>query len=190
MSAWWWLLLPLAGAYALGKTMAQQEAETRLSQLPSALIRLAVRRLPPDLRDDMAAEWKAELEFILTGTDGLPLTRLWRGTRYAGSLLASARRTFQHEPAGRTLAHRAVGATALLAAPTACLAAAVVAFLICAGETGAGYGLVLASPDPGLPHAMAILVTTESLIGTATAAVLVYLRLHVIRGNGRKRTPS
>jgi hypothetical protein len=107
MSAWWLLLLP-AGAWALGKTtlgnMAQQEAQTRLSRLPCLLLRIAARRLPTELRDDLSGEWEAELGFILTGTDGLPLTRLWRGTRYAGGLLASARRIYPREPRSRAQA--------------------------------------------------------------------------------------
>ena len=38
-------------------------------------------------RPDMLDEWKAELDFILSETDGLPLTRLLRGMRYSVCLL-------------------------------------------------------------------------------------------------------
>jgi hypothetical protein len=70
--------------------MLQEEARTRLSRIPFALIRLASSRLPSELRCDLAAEWKAELEYLLADTDGLPVTRLLRGIRYSAGLLASA----------------------------------------------------------------------------------------------------
>lgn len=70
--------------------MLQQEAATRLSRIPFALIRLATARLPRELRDDMTAEWRAELHFVLHGTEGMPLTRLLRGIRYSLSLVKSA----------------------------------------------------------------------------------------------------
>jgi hypothetical protein len=44
-------------------------------------------RVPRDLRDDLAEEWQAELEFVLTGAEGMPLTRLVRGIRYTAGLL-------------------------------------------------------------------------------------------------------
>jgi hypothetical protein len=78
-------------AKAVMSVMIREEMQTRLGRLPFVLIRLASARVPRDLRDDLAAEWKAELEFVLTGTDGLPLTRLVRGIRYATGLLLSAR---------------------------------------------------------------------------------------------------
>ena len=74
---------------ALG-AMCEQEIETRIGRLPNALIRLAALRLPRDVRSDLADEWKAELDFIVSGTDGLPVTRLLRGLRFAASLLRVA----------------------------------------------------------------------------------------------------
>jgi hypothetical protein len=70
--------------------MLQEEAATRLSRIPFALIRLATARLPRELRDDMAAEWRAELHFVLHGTEGLPLARLLRGIRYSLGMVKSA----------------------------------------------------------------------------------------------------
>jgi hypothetical protein len=70
--------------------MIREEACTRLGRIPFALIRLAARRVPAGMREDLAAEWTAELEFVLTGTDGMPLTRLVRGIRYSAGLLKSA----------------------------------------------------------------------------------------------------
>jgi hypothetical protein len=85
------------GAVVLGvvkavmRLMIQEEARTRLERLPFALIRLASARVPRELRDDLAAEWHAELEFLLTGTGGMPVTRVVRGIRYSAGLLLSAR---------------------------------------------------------------------------------------------------
>ena len=70
--------------------MATEEARTRLSRIPLFLIRLAVARMPPELRGDVGAEWKAELEFVVGDTEGMPLTRLLRGIRYSAGLLFSA----------------------------------------------------------------------------------------------------
>jgi hypothetical protein len=74
---------------ALG-AMCAEEIETRIMRLPSVLIRLAALRLPRDVRSDLGDEWKAELDFIVSGTDGLPVTRLLRGLHFAASLLRVA----------------------------------------------------------------------------------------------------
>jgi hypothetical protein len=63
-----------------------QEVRTRLDRLPRTILALAARALPNEERDDLLAEWEAELSFILRHTDGLPLTRMWRGLRFASSL--------------------------------------------------------------------------------------------------------
>lgn len=67
--------------------MGKEELRTRLSGIPSLLLRLAARRLPPVGRSDVTTEWNAELNHILAETKGLPLTRLFRGTKYAADLL-------------------------------------------------------------------------------------------------------
>ncbi len=67
--------------------MCQKEIETRIGRLPNALIHLAVLRLPRDVRGDLTSEWAAELDFIVSGAEGLPVTRLLRGLRFAASLL-------------------------------------------------------------------------------------------------------
>jgi len=74
---------------ALG-VMCAEEINTRIGRLPNALIRVAALRLPRDVRSDLADEWTAELDFIISGTDGLPVTRLVRGLRFAVSLLRVA----------------------------------------------------------------------------------------------------
>jgi hypothetical protein len=70
--------------------MFQEEARTRLEHLPNTLIRLAAMRLPKEMRDDIAAEWRAELASVLRDTDGLPLTRLLRGVLYASGMFRAA----------------------------------------------------------------------------------------------------
>lgn len=97
MSGLWVAVLLLMGI-AIGVVkaavgdMIQEEARTRLGRIPFALIRIATLRVPPGLRDDLAAEWNAELGFLLTGTDGMPVTRLLRGIRYSAGFLLSARK--------------------------------------------------------------------------------------------------
>ncbi|MFG1883777.1 hypothetical protein [Micromonospora sp. NPDC049102] len=67
--------------------MLKDEVRARLGRLPFWLLGLAGRRLPLAARSDVVDEWNAELEFILRDTEGLPLTRLVRGTRYATDML-------------------------------------------------------------------------------------------------------
>jgi exopolysaccharide biosynthesis polyprenyl glycosylphosphotransferase len=67
--------------------MCKEEVRTRLVRLPHAVLRLVAMRIPRREREDVLAEWSAELDFILSETDGLPVTRLLRGLRYSVSLL-------------------------------------------------------------------------------------------------------
>jgi hypothetical protein len=86
------LLGSLAGGLAiltLGD-MASKEVRARLDRLPRALIGLAVRRLPPELRDDLGDEWHAELDHILRRAKLYPVTRIFVGTRYAIGIVRSA----------------------------------------------------------------------------------------------------
>jgi hypothetical protein len=93
MTLVWGLLTFLAGIAitAILGDLFSEEIRGRLELLPYTLIRLAVRRLPPDVRDDLAEEWAAELHVILRGTEALPITRLYRGARYALGLLRAAK---------------------------------------------------------------------------------------------------
>ncbi len=96
MKSTWFVLLGLAVlGYGLLRTVAtqicQEEMRTRLSRLPNSLIYLAASRLPGQAREEFGHEWRAELAFMLRDTAGLPLTRLFRGTRYAMSLLWASR---------------------------------------------------------------------------------------------------
>jgi hypothetical protein len=63
-----------------------------LAGVLTTLTGVAARRLPADVRDDIAEEWIAELHEILGGAEALPVTRLYIGTRYALGLLRTAPR--------------------------------------------------------------------------------------------------
>jgi hypothetical protein len=83
------ILATLTGTAILGD-LVSEEIRGRLDHLPHAIIRLAARRLPPDVREDLAQEWTAELHELLRGAEALPITRLYRGIRYAFGLLRAA----------------------------------------------------------------------------------------------------
>jgi hypothetical protein len=83
-------------AVAIGD-LVSEEVRVRLDRFPAAVIRLAARRLPASIRDDWIDEWLAELRFILRGAEALPITRLVRGTRFAGSLLLHGARGIDRE---------------------------------------------------------------------------------------------
>ena len=67
--------------------MCKEEIRTRLSRLPYAFLRISALCIPRSERRDVINEWRAELDFILSETDGLPLTRLQRGIFYSASQL-------------------------------------------------------------------------------------------------------
>lgn len=69
--------------------LVSEEVRGRLDRLPHRLIRLAGRRLDPEIREDVVGEWIAELQTILDihRATLLPITRLIIGTRYALGLL-------------------------------------------------------------------------------------------------------
>jgi hypothetical protein len=71
------ILVTLTGTAILGD-LVSEEIRGRLDRLPYALIRLAVRRVLPGVREDLAEEWTAELHEILRGAEALPVTRLYR----------------------------------------------------------------------------------------------------------------
>jgi hypothetical protein len=77
--------------------MCKDEVRTRLGGLPYLLIRVASLRIPRTARSDMADEWNAELEYILRGTEGLPVTRLLRGVTYSADLLLRGARAVARE---------------------------------------------------------------------------------------------
>ena len=106
-----WLLRNATGE------MLKEEMQTRLCRIPNAVIRVAVLRLPEQSRSELAAEWLSELAFIVNDTEGLPVTRLLRGVRFAGSLLWTAREMARELPSVQEL----VG----YRGPTACAAAGI-----------------------------------------------------------------
>jgi HD domain len=102
MNAFAVAVLALAGGF-LGVAMADlvsEEIRARLDKAPRALLRVAVLRLPASLRGELSDEWSAELAEILSGSEALPVTRLWVGGRFAVGLLFSSRRV------GRALGRR------------------------------------------------------------------------------------
>ncbi|KAA9376034.1 PrsW family intramembrane metalloprotease [Microbispora cellulosiformans] len=83
----------LLGSLVLGVAveLAAREVEGRLDQVPWLILRLARRRLHPEIRDEVFDdEWAPELHFILQSSGGLPLTRFVRGARFAFGLLIGA----------------------------------------------------------------------------------------------------
>jgi len=87
-----WLGLGVFGLICAGlfrgvAEMLQEEIKTRMGRLPYVLLRVATLRIAHAGRADVMSEWRAELDFILGETDGLPMTRLLRGVRYSLSLL-------------------------------------------------------------------------------------------------------
>jgi len=73
--------------------MASQEIRDRLDHLPHAILRLAAGRLEPDQYATVyQAEWIPELEYILSGAETRPITRLITGTRFSlGMVISSGR---------------------------------------------------------------------------------------------------
>jgi hypothetical protein len=86
------VMLALAGCRSVLGEVVAEEVRTRLDRMPRALIRLACLQLPGELRADLGGEWRAELQFVLAGTDGLPVSRFLRGIRFAAGLALRARR--------------------------------------------------------------------------------------------------
>lgn len=98
MTAVWAALLGLVGLVVLllreaVKDMCRSEVQTRLSQIPEALIWLAVRLLPRELREDFGGEWRSEVDAIRREKSKTPLTGLFCGIFFATGLLIRARTT-------------------------------------------------------------------------------------------------
>jgi lipopolysaccharide/colanic/teichoic acid biosynthesis glycosyltransferase len=96
--------------------LVSEEVRARLDQLPHAVLRLAIRRLPAQLRADISKEWRAELDHVLRRAKLYPATRLIVGVRFAAGLLRTAPGIAQslalaraQEPAGGLELHRGVG---------------------------------------------------------------------------------
>jgi DNA-binding transcriptional MerR regulator len=74
---------------ALGDVVSE-EIRARLDRVPHALLRVAARRLAPELREENLAGWTADLHEFLRGAEALPVTRLLRGIRCALGALTAA----------------------------------------------------------------------------------------------------
>ena len=107
MSGLWLLVVALAALAALVGAglgdMVSSEVRARLDQVPQAIAVLAVRRLPGELRVELADEWFAELHEILRGAEAVPVTRLVVGCRFAVGLVRASR-TVGRELQSRPLA--------------------------------------------------------------------------------------
>lgn len=80
--------------------MVSEEVRARLDRLPHAVLCLAIRRLPGELRADIGKDWHAELDHILHRAKLYPVTRLIVGVSFAAGLLNSAPQI------ARSLGHR------------------------------------------------------------------------------------
>lgn len=119
MSGWTGALVAVLGVMAAGivTNLLSEEVRARLDLLPRGIIWLAGRFLPQAVRDDQCDEWVAELYAMLKDADdGLPITRLLTGLRYACSLLRGAPAVARELTGGRrsslrglNRAHVAVG---------------------------------------------------------------------------------
>lgn len=80
----------LTVACAACSDLIKQEAATRLERLPLWLLHRAARDLPDDIRGQILNEqWIPDLLYITRGSEGLPLTKTFQGTRFAISLMGS-----------------------------------------------------------------------------------------------------
>lgn len=119
----WALALFAVGLFVAAVSgMVQIEIRTRLGRVPYALIRLAVLRVPQDLRAELGDEWRSELAAILKAAEDVPVTALVNGVWFALGLLFRGRSL----PEQVTLSPRLVAPrgrpirrpTALLCGPT------------------------------------------------------------------------
>lgn len=84
----------VAGGFLISSlgSLVGEEAAQHLDRLTHMLIRLTTRRLPRSVRQEIAEEWTAELDYLLWHEKALPLTRVLLGVRYATGLLISSGR--------------------------------------------------------------------------------------------------
>jgi hypothetical protein len=84
----WSLIMFAVGLFlAAVSGMVQDEIRTRLGRVPYALIRLAVSRLPRDIRAELGDEWRSELAAILKAAEDVPVTGLVSAAWFAVGLL-------------------------------------------------------------------------------------------------------
>jgi hypothetical protein len=88
LASLWGFILFVAGLFlAAISGMIQDEIRTRLGRVPYALIRLAVSRVPQNLRAELGEEWRGELAAILKATEDVPVTGLASAVWFAVGLL-------------------------------------------------------------------------------------------------------
>lgn len=83
------LLVLLGGKVLLD--LASKEIQSRLSDLPLLILRVARWRLPRDLRESVHDDWRVpDLQERLQREDDRPITRLLKGLHFAVSLVIKA----------------------------------------------------------------------------------------------------
>jgi hypothetical protein len=88
-------ILGVAGLIALTafSGLVSDEVRGQLDRIPYAVLRLARRRVPQELRVSLHdEEWQPELHNILNRAEGRPISRLVTGTLFALGILRTARR--------------------------------------------------------------------------------------------------
>ncbi|AYF78029.1 hypothetical protein D7D52_34145 [Nocardia yunnanensis] len=84
-------LFAVAVVAKVGLSMVSKEIEGRIDGLAVLLLKLARLRLPAHVRDAIYdLEWMPELQYIIQREQARPITRLWDGLRYSGSLCLKA----------------------------------------------------------------------------------------------------
>jgi hypothetical protein len=107
MTALAWTALSLLGVFlfaALGD-LVSEEIRGWLDLAPRGVLRLATRRIDPELRESIYEdEWLPDLMYYLRGAEARPITRLVRGTTFAfGLLLAAPGIARYHVPASQPI---------------------------------------------------------------------------------------
>ncbi|MFD3400074.1 hypothetical protein ACFWUU_05345 [Kribbella sp. NPDC058693] len=82
----------LAVAAKVAISLLAKEAEARILVIPQLLVRVAGWLLPRAQRHKHVQVWTAELHHVTVGLDGLPITRLARGIRFALGVVRAAPR--------------------------------------------------------------------------------------------------
>lgn len=88
-------------------SLLSKETESMLGAAPAALLKLAKRRAPVSIREELYEDWLADLYEAVNGTDDRPLTRLLFSLKFSWGILRSARQIgisiaqvrSRHEPA-------------------------------------------------------------------------------------------
>ncbi|HEX8508638.1 MAG TPA: hypothetical protein VF635_03975 [Propionibacteriaceae bacterium] len=160
--AWLWTPLGVI-AVAIVLDAISDEVRAVLDRIPLFLVKMAVRLLPPELRETAGREFRGDLHEALHGTDGLRLVRLFRGLAFALSLwlrISETRREAGHAPDLSSRLQRIAAAAAAIALT--------MLFLLVLGR--GGYALYLAG-DLSYADAAMLASIAAMVIGWAISVV-------------------